>query len=492
MKKIWLIALIGITLGISSCSKDDDKEPTLYSVTFETEGGSPAPATQKIEAGGTVTAPVSNPVKTGYVFLFWHLSGSTTAYNFQTPVTGNITLHAKWQKEAIAEYWQVAWELNGGIWPSNDNHTTQVLKDGTLAEPNAPTKTGNTFEGWYKEAALTNKISFPYDVSNVTTNFALYAKWVAESGGETYAFTIRNTAEWNSAVNAIKSDGDNKSYTLTIEGTVYVPPTLNVRQGVPSTYTFGAGEKLSVTINGNGTLVLYDKGFLMCLSGKSGAKQKLTIDGPTLQGYSDNLLPLLLLEYADLELKAGKITGNTNNGGGGLGDGGGVHINNGRLTMSGGEITNNSCGQNSYMADGGGVAIKNGSFIMSGGTISNNIGQKGGGVYLYGYNFTMTGGTIKGNTARSSSPYGGGVYYRKDKNVVGKLTKTGGIICGSNASEADSNKIVHNGSLVYQDRGAAIFYLCDIVVSEISTKHRETTLGENDDITTDDDAGWGL
>ncbi len=46
-------------------------------------------------AGGTVTAPVTNPTQSGYVFLFWRLNGTSTAYNFNTPVNSNITLQAK-------------------------------------------------------------------------------------------------------------------------------------------------------------------------------------------------------------------------------------------------------------------------------------------------------------------------------------------------------------------------------------------------------------
>lgn len=180
MKK-YLSTLIVATITLfAACSNDDDK--TVYTVMFETGGGTPVPAAQKIEEGRTASAPSTNPEKAGYAFVYWHLSRAATAYNFQDPVKGNITLQAKWQEEAIAEYWQVAWELNGGAWPSGDNHATQVLKGGTLAEPAEPTKSGKTFEGWYKESALTNKVAFPYNVSNVTDNFTLYAKWATEGG----------------------------------------------------------------------------------------------------------------------------------------------------------------------------------------------------------------------------------------------------------------------------------------------------------------------
>lgn len=181
MKKIWLITLISILLGVVSCSNGDD-EKFIYTVTFDADGGAPTPSVQKVESGSPATAPDTNPAKTGYVFMFWHLSGSTVAYNFQAPVNNDITLYAKWQEEAAVEYWRVSWQLNDGSWPSGDNHATQVVKGGTLAEPAAPVRNGYTFEGWYKEATLTNKVLFPYDVSTVTGNFTLYAKWT--TGGE--------------------------------------------------------------------------------------------------------------------------------------------------------------------------------------------------------------------------------------------------------------------------------------------------------------------
>ena len=181
MKKILFIALLGIAImGLASCGKEEVK--TYYTVTFDADGGTPVPEKQSVEAGKTATAPATNPTKQGFVFVYWSADG-TNAYDFQSPVMRNLTLRARWQAEAQAEYWQVAWELNGGAWPAEgDNHATQVLKGGTLAEPAAPVKNGSTFEGWYKDAALTNKVDFPYDVSGVTANFTLYAKW--QAGGE--------------------------------------------------------------------------------------------------------------------------------------------------------------------------------------------------------------------------------------------------------------------------------------------------------------------
>ena len=111
MKKLVIVMLA--TLTLLGCGGNKE-ETAIYIVTFNSDGGTSVPK-QTVEAGETATAP-DNPSKQGYVFLFWSLEGTNTAYNFQTPVNGNITLVAKWEEEAKVEYWQVTWQLNDGAW----------------------------------------------------------------------------------------------------------------------------------------------------------------------------------------------------------------------------------------------------------------------------------------------------------------------------------------------------------------------------------------
>lgn len=59
------------------------------------------------------------------------------------------------------------------------NGTENILRGSNLNEPTAPTWNKGTFEGWYTDSALTNKVTFPY---NVTGDITLYAKWEADSG----------------------------------------------------------------------------------------------------------------------------------------------------------------------------------------------------------------------------------------------------------------------------------------------------------------------
>ncbi len=69
-----------------------------YTVTFDADGGTPAPAAQTVQKGSTATAP-AEPTKDGFTFAGWTLGGS--AYDFATPVTGNITLVASWTSSGI-------------------------------------------------------------------------------------------------------------------------------------------------------------------------------------------------------------------------------------------------------------------------------------------------------------------------------------------------------------------------------------------------------
>lgn len=111
--------------------------PAAYTVTFNSNGGSPvAPQTVAYEA--TATRP-ADPTRDGYIIKEWRLDGVT--YNFDVPVTEDITLDAVWDK-----VWTVAFDVDGGT----PEVVAQVVKEGELANvPQSPTKEGCTFSGWY-------------------------------------------------------------------------------------------------------------------------------------------------------------------------------------------------------------------------------------------------------------------------------------------------------------------------------------------------------
>jgi uncharacterized repeat protein (TIGR02543 family) len=67
----------------------------LFTVTYESNGGS-AVDSEDVADGLVATQP-TNPTKTDYSFDGWYSdAGLTTPYVFSTPISGDITLYAKW------------------------------------------------------------------------------------------------------------------------------------------------------------------------------------------------------------------------------------------------------------------------------------------------------------------------------------------------------------------------------------------------------------
>jgi len=131
-----------------------------YTVTFDSAGGSTVNK-QNIEINKTATEP-KKPTKTGYTFVEWRLNGNK--YNFNTPVTGNITLKAEW---TINTY-TVQFDLNGG----SGNIPNQTIEYGKkVTEPANPTKAGATFVEWRLNG---NKYAFS---TPVTGNITLKAQY---------------------------------------------------------------------------------------------------------------------------------------------------------------------------------------------------------------------------------------------------------------------------------------------------------------------------
>ena len=66
-----------------------------YSIRFNSNGGSSVPA-QTVDNGYKATKP-ADPTKSGYTFGGWYAdSACTTAYDFNSAVTTDLTLYAKW------------------------------------------------------------------------------------------------------------------------------------------------------------------------------------------------------------------------------------------------------------------------------------------------------------------------------------------------------------------------------------------------------------
>ena len=108
-----------------------------YTVTFQSEGGSEVAS--QIRANAPAARP-ADPTKEGYTFIGWY--NGESEWDFEAPVTADLTLTAKWQVNQYTITFK----------PENGGQDIVIKQDyGTaITAPANPTKTGYTFAGWDK------------------------------------------------------------------------------------------------------------------------------------------------------------------------------------------------------------------------------------------------------------------------------------------------------------------------------------------------------
>lgn len=83
--------------------KGNGQRVKRYTVTFDANGKDAAmPDSQRVKEGKAATEPSTQPQCKGYTFGGWYTDETCTqAYDFSTPVTADLTLYAKWTKNAV-------------------------------------------------------------------------------------------------------------------------------------------------------------------------------------------------------------------------------------------------------------------------------------------------------------------------------------------------------------------------------------------------------
>ncbi len=147
-------------------NKPSTPQKKTFTVTFNLNGGI-GTSTQTVVEGNKATRP-NNPSRNGYNFAGWQLNGKE--YDFNTIVTSNITLEAKWVEVKKNNY-TVTFNSNGGSGVSSQT----VVEGSKVSKPNAPTKSGYNFKGW-----LLNGKTYDFN-SSITGNITLVANWVQKN-----------------------------------------------------------------------------------------------------------------------------------------------------------------------------------------------------------------------------------------------------------------------------------------------------------------------
>ena len=130
-----------------------------YTVTFDSNGGTTI-SSQNVEQGSKVTKP-TDPTKDGHTFAGWFIDEEE--YDFDTLVTGAITLVAKWNVNSYT----VTFDSDGGT-----EIESQTVEYGSkVTKPTDPIKDDASFIGWYL-----NDEEYNFDTL-VTSDISLKAKY---------------------------------------------------------------------------------------------------------------------------------------------------------------------------------------------------------------------------------------------------------------------------------------------------------------------------
>ncbi len=149
--------------------------PEGYTISYDANGGSSAPAAQSKSYGEELTLTTEEPVREGYTFQGWAITSNgfvRYAPGSLYTIDSNITLYAVWK---LNEY-PISFDANGG----EEAPTAQVKVHGEAMTITGaiPVREGYGFSGW--ATSQTGSVVYQPGGSYVTDAPAtLYAKWTA-------------------------------------------------------------------------------------------------------------------------------------------------------------------------------------------------------------------------------------------------------------------------------------------------------------------------
>lgn len=254
---ISVIALIVIGLIVFLLVNNNKS----YEVVFDSNGGSIV-ETQKVKKSETAVKP-NDPTMDGYKFDNWYLDDKV--FDFSTSIEKNITLKAKWIKDAGSEVkiqkYAIIFNSDGGSSVSS----LEVDENGLVKRPSDPTRDGYKFVGW-----LLNGKDYDFNTP-VSGNLTLTAKWEKVNN-------TTNTNNDNKKPNNNKNNNNNnnnkKDDTIEVSSIKLSKSSLSLKVGENSTLTvtinpsnatdkkvtWSSSNKSVATVDSNGKVVAVGPG----------------------------------------------------------------------------------------------------------------------------------------------------------------------------------------------------------------------------------------
>ena len=140
--------------------------PVVYTITFNSNDGTSVES-QNVNAGEKLTEPTPAPTKEGFTFDGWYEDSTfSKKFDFNTPITDNMTLYAKW----IENKYTLTFDANGGT--GSMTPKTDLTGEYTLPANGFTAPSGKQFKGW----SLTTAGETVTKV-DMTENRTVYAIW---------------------------------------------------------------------------------------------------------------------------------------------------------------------------------------------------------------------------------------------------------------------------------------------------------------------------
>lgn len=196
-------------------------------VKFNANGGSWDDETEKYVPAtfnAEISAPDSDPARSGYDFLGWSKSSAATSaealgtLNQEITETSGVEFFAVWKAETYVD--GITFNADGGVFADGEPTAKVTATYGeAIAAPVAPTREGYTFGGWAKEAnAQTGSLNLgTLDVDLDDTTLTYHAVWKAIS------LTVKFDANTGAYANGLTTADVSATYDQPIESPAEEP-----------------------------------------------------------------------------------------------------------------------------------------------------------------------------------------------------------------------------------------------------------------------------
>ena len=188
----------GSTIPTASTTYYAQWKANEVTLTLTATGG--VPERQTIQGTYSDVVRYEIPIKDGYSFVGWKLPDNTTSYFIAFPAE-DATYTAVFEKNQIV----VAFNPMGGEFAADESGTRKGEPGDSYVLPDAPTREGYDFAGWYTTYACEE--AMPTDLKIPAASVTYYAKWtpkdVTVTLNENYGdipAEVQKTGKYGSAV----------------------------------------------------------------------------------------------------------------------------------------------------------------------------------------------------------------------------------------------------------------------------------------------------